>query len=599
VGRSGRRLRGIASAEDLDSVSWIASGGARLALAAVVLVASWAATIGIAAGADGAAALFDPATVYVVHLTLPPSSIAELEAEPDEYVAGEFSIATTAGTPASEGTPSAPVPVEVRLKGSTSFETLDGKAAFKLKFPKASRPSAFGLKKMTLNNMVQDPSMVHETLSYETFRAAGVPAPRTGFAYVYVNDEDYGMHLNLETLDDQSLESIFGTEFDSDTQHLYEGENGADVVPGGAADFQVDEGDEASFADLEALIGAVNSTGSAPWSERVAPYADLQEMTRMWAVEKYVGHWDGYSGVKETANQPNNYYLYNTPQGLFQMLPWGTDETFQSNRHIAFDGRGSGSLFGLCLDDAACAATYWHSLDATVGVAQSLDLASRAAALDSMLAPWQELEQSNGRFSYTRAEAHAEAIEAADFADLRVGEAEAWLAAHQPPAEEPEGETPGEGGAGDGGSGGSGGSGASSGSGLSGSSGGSRSSGSRSAQSGSRSARSGPIAAGEPSPRPRLVHLHATEEGLRSRLRLWTDATVSQRATFATPRGRRTACLIRARSHEAGEVVLECHFRRAARRRLHHGPLRLLITTTVKSNVGTKTLRSGVTLPRP
>lgn len=570
--------------------------GARLALAAVALVASWAATIGTAAGADGAAALFDPSTVYVVHLTLPPSSIAELEAEPDEYVAGEFSIAATAGTPASEGTPSTPVAVKVRLKGSTSFEDLDGKAAFKLKFAEASRPAAFGLKKMTLNNMVQDPSMVHETLAYEAFRAAGVPAPRTGFAYVYVNDEDYGMHLNLETLDDQSLESIFGTEFDSDSQHLYEGENGADVVPGGAAGFQVDEGDEASFADLEALIAAVNSTGPAPWSERVAPYADLEEMTRMWAVEKYVGHWDGYSGVKETANQPNNYYLYSTPLGLFRMLPWGTDETFQSNRHIAFDGRGSGSLFGLCLDDAACAATYWHSLDATVGVAQSLDLASRAAALDSLLAPWQELEQSNGRFSYPRAEAHAEAIEAADFADLRVGEAEAWLAVHQPPAEEPEGGTPGEGGPGDGGSEGAGGA---SGGGASGGSGGSRSGGFQSAQSGSRSARSGPIAADEPSPRSRLRHLHATEAELRSRLRLWTDATVSQRATFATPKGRRTACLIRAQSHEAGEVVLECHLRRAARHRLRHAPLTLHVTTTVKSTARTKTLHSKVKLKRP
>ena len=151
-----------------------------MALAAVGFVACWAATMGTAAAADEAGPLFDPTKVYVVHLTLPPTSIQGLEDEPEEYVPGEFSIAATGGTPATEGTPSAPVAVEVRLKGSTSFESLDGKAAFKLKFPKASRPFAFGLKKMTLDNMVQDPSMVHETLSYETFRAADVPAPRTG-----------------------------------------------------------------------------------------------------------------------------------------------------------------------------------------------------------------------------------------------------------------------------------------------------------------------------------------------------------------------------------------------------------------------------------
>ena len=33
---------------------------------------------------------------------------------------------------------------------------------------------------MTLNNMVQDESMIHETLGYAILRAAGIPAPRTG-----------------------------------------------------------------------------------------------------------------------------------------------------------------------------------------------------------------------------------------------------------------------------------------------------------------------------------------------------------------------------------------------------------------------------------
>src|ERR1041384_471009 len=110
--------------------------GVRLTLAVVGLVACWAATMGTAAAADEAGPLFNPATVYVVHLPLPPASIKGLEDEPEEYVPGEFSIATTGGTPATEGTPSTPVAVEVRLKGSTSFEDLDGKAAFKLKFPK-------------------------------------------------------------------------------------------------------------------------------------------------------------------------------------------------------------------------------------------------------------------------------------------------------------------------------------------------------------------------------------------------------------------------------------------------------------------------------
>ena len=127
--------------------------------------------------------------------------------------------------------------------------------------------------------------MLHETLSYAAFRAAGVPASRTGFVYLRVNGDDFGLYLNIETLDDVALERIFGS-FDDQVQHLYEGEVGHDVTPGEAGEFEVDEGDQANLEDLEALIDAVSSSGPEAWSERVAATADLAEMTKMWAVEK-------------------------------------------------------------------------------------------------------------------------------------------------------------------------------------------------------------------------------------------------------------------------------------------------------------------------
>jgi hypothetical protein len=294
-------------------------------------------------------------------------------------------------------------------------------------------------------------------------------------------------------------------------------------------------------------------------------------MTRMWAVEKYIGHWDGYSGVKEGANQPNNYYLYSTPQGLFRMLPWGTDETFQSDRHIAFDGRGSGILFGKCLDDELCAAAYWFSLNATVAAARGLNLAAKAAALDSLLAPWQMQEQANGRDPYPRSVAHGAALSAGEFATKRVGEAESWLAAHVPPGGDPGG------GSGGGDSGGSG---------TGGSNGG--------APSGSAPGTGVTPSDEAPAPRPR--YLRPTREALRTMLTLATDATVAQSATFATADGPRTACVIRARLLKAGEVLLECRLRRSARQRLQAGALSLRLTTTVKSGDTTKTLHRKVVL---
>jgi hypothetical protein len=534
-------------------------------LALLLTIAAGVVVAAPSASADEAATLYNPATVWVIHLTLSAASEAALEAEPEgPYQPAEFSIAETEGTPVSVKAFTTPVKTEIRLKGSTSFETLSGKAAFKLKFKKNERP--FGLKKMTLNNMVQDESMVHETLTYEAAREAGVPAPRTSFADVYVNGHDYGMHLDLETIDDQALERMFGTAFDAKTQHLYEGEDGTDVIPGDATAFEVDEGEETNIADLEALITAVNGSGAEPWSMRVAPFADLTEMTRMWALEKYVGQWDGYSGETGSA-QPNNYYLYDDALGTFQMIPWGTDETFEADKHLAFDGQ-AGVLFDKCLEDQACAALYWHSLSAQLAAAKSLDLPARAAALDSLLAPWQAQEQSDGRLPYTRAQAHAAAVATGAYATSRVGEAEAWLAAHEPP-EEPS----------DGGGGGTG-----------GETGGGTGSHDAPTTTGPSNTPAGPTGGASTGGAPARIR-RVGERGLTltTALTLGAPGTVSQRATFDLDGRRHLACRIPAAEHEAGAVALRCPLLPDARRHLQDGPLRLHVVTTVRADAGATT----------
>jgi hypothetical protein len=529
-----------------------------------------------AARADEAATLYDPGTVWVIHLTLPHSSEEKLEADPEgEYQPGEFSIAPSGGTPTSVGAFTTPIKTEVRLKGSASFQWLTGKAAFKLKFKKGERP--FGLKKMTLNNMVEDPSMTHETLAYGVAREAGVPAPRTGFAYVYVNGRDYGMHLDLESMDDQALERIFGAPFEAKTQHLYEGEDGTDVKPGEASAFEVDEGDEANIADLEALIAAVNGSGAEPWSTRVAAVAELTEMTRMWAMEKYVGQWDGYAG-QVGGSQPNNYYLYDDPAGVFQMLPWGLDESFKAEHHLPFDGE-AGVLFDRCFEDTACATRYWHALSAVLATAKTLDLAPRAAALDSMLAPWQVQEQGDGRNPYTRSEAHAAAVETGEFVTMRVGEAEAWLAAHEPPAEPGE-ETGGGGESGNGGEPGGGVPGGGQGA-TEGQPGTAPSSGSAAPEAGT-----GPPAGAGPT---RLGHLGGRGSALGTALTLSAAAIVAQRATFLLDGRRHLACALPAAEYEAGSVQLRCPLRPEALRRLREGPLRVRVLTTVRTDAGTTT----------
>jgi hypothetical protein len=374
-----------------------------IACAAACLAVAVAPAVAAEPTGDPPATMYEPTTVDVIHLALSQAEEEKLDSDPETYVKGTFSLAETDGTPGGEGPSSMPMNVEVRLKGQLgSKRTLAQKAAFKLKFKKTER--FLGLKKMTLNNMVQDPSEIHETLAYKAFRSMDVAAPRTGYAYVYLNGVDYGLHLNVETPDDVALEKRFGP-----FQHLYEGDYGADVETGSAVTpaevevaaekFEIDEGiEEAEVegekfrADLEALIVAVNSPGPGAFSTRVAAFADLKEMTRMWAVEKYIGHWDGYSGL-EGELLPNNYYLFSDLAGQFQMLPWGTDQTWSV--HLGFSG-DAGILFDKCLADQSCATMYRRSLRETQVAIDGDELASLASSTATLLKPWEALEQGNG-----------------------------------------------------------------------------------------------------------------------------------------------------------------------------------------------------------
>jgi hypothetical protein len=377
---------------------------------------------GAQAAEDPAAPLLQPYVIDAIALQLPPASFETLEKEPEvNYVDGTFSMAESDGTPGGLGPFSAPIAVGIRLKGGNgSFRELkDEKAAFKIKFNQVKGQKFLGLKKLTLNNMVQDPSMLHETMAYEAFRTLGVPAPRTGYANVYVNGVNYGVHLNVETYDDISLPRWFAT-----TQHLYEADTpGVDVTSGSAGAFEVDEGDEVDRADLEALIAATDS-GVGDWSDGMAAVADLEEMTRMWAVERYAGHWDGYAGI-DAAFRPNNYYLHGDESGLFSMLSWGTDQTWGTD--VEFEGPAGGLLFNNCFADASCKALYVHALRKLQGVIDGLDLGAQMSCLSERLAPWQAMEDADRR-EYD-AEEIAEGVKATeDFIAARPGELTDWLA---------------------------------------------------------------------------------------------------------------------------------------------------------------------------
>lgn len=322
--------------------------------------------------------VFDPLCVSQLELTAPQESIDALYADPK----GDYQSATMAFDLCGDGTQVyGPSPVTFRLKGSGSFRTLDGKAAFKVKMPSGSRID--GLKSFTLNNMVQDWSMIHETLAFEAFRAAGVPAARAGYATVTLNGSDYGLHANVETLDSRFLAAHFAS-----TEHLYEGpdwtdsnieHDSRDVLPGALVNFEVDEGDEGDIGDLEALAAVSVLENDDDWWAAFQDAYDVDRVLRYWAVELYVGNVDGY------AFDVNNYFLHSTEAGKFTFLPWGLDAAFTVA--LPLDGAGAvGVVAERCFGYPACAAQFATAMDEVHEDIRDLALTARARTINSAIA---------------------------------------------------------------------------------------------------------------------------------------------------------------------------------------------------------------------
>ncbi|HEX2096066.1 MAG TPA: CotH kinase family protein [Solirubrobacterales bacterium] len=416
-------------------------GSARRPAAVLVACLALALSLALPAGsaADDIAWMFDPDAVVEVHLDgLSEAELDALEADPDEYQKGTFELKVDGVT---KGAPL--VDVGIRRKGGFGSvrPIKTGKSGLKVRFDEfVDDQLFFGIKRLTLNNMFQDESMVHETLTYELFDAVGLPASRTGYAFVTLNGEKYGVMLNLETLDEISLPRWFPT-----TGHLYEAdESQVDVKPGGAGDFEVDEGDEEDLSDLEALIAAANDE-SGDWSDGMEAVADLQQMAAHWAVERYVAHWDGYAGAAGTF-RPNNYYLHSDASGVFQMVPWGTDQTWESGA-LEFKDPAGGLMFNKCLEDDTCKELYVEGLTEIHCVNQTTDHAARAGELAAMLDPHQD-EEDEARRGYTAEQIAEEVEDVEGFARFRVEQLTEYLTAEgvlggegdpcAPPTPEPE-----------------------------------------------------------------------------------------------------------------------------------------------------------------
>jgi spore coat protein CotH len=294
--------------------------------------------------------------------------------------------------------------VGVRAKGGCgSARGLDAKAAFKvnLEWDDPAVPGCppkrrlYGLKNLTLNNGIQDPSGMHERMIYRFYIAAGVPAPRAVNARLVVNGEYWGLYVLVETIDRPFIKRWFR----NSRGMMYEGAYWCDLIEqnvplqlDGETCFQrefvpsecddpPEEGDDPQ--DWELLRQLTQRFAAIPPGQlypTIPSFFDFDSFLTMAAVESVTCHWDGYPWELN-----NNYRVYHDPVlDRWTMIPWGTDQTFVDD----FEPWewAAGVISVPCLQDPACEAAFAERLHEMAELFEQLDFAAEAVAMRDQIA---------------------------------------------------------------------------------------------------------------------------------------------------------------------------------------------------------------------
>ena len=220
--------------------------------------------------------------------------------------------------------------VGVRYKGNGTFmESRDSlKRSLKIDLNQyAKGQSLGGVKTLTLQNNVTDASMMNEVLAYRLYRDAGVPAPRTAYAKVFVTvpgkyERKYlGLYSMTEAVDKQFAQRHFGTKRRC---HLQAGgpslftDLGADwAAYNQIYDPKVALHDEQKKAVME-LSRFVTQADDAAFAAHIGEFIDLPEFARFMAVMVYLSDLDGILGPGQ------NLFLHLHPKNQqFAVHPLG------------------------------------------------------------------------------------------------------------------------------------------------------------------------------------------------------------------------------------------------------------------------------------
>jgi len=221
--------------------------------------------------------------------------------------------------------------VGFRLRGNTS--RYSQKKSFKISFNSfQSGRDFYGLEKVNLNGEHNDPSIIRSKLSWKLARDFGIPGARANHVERYINNNYFGLYVQVEQIDEEFVESRFdnkdgnlykclwpsdlddrGSE-PEDYQHLNSGQRVYDLKTNTLAD---------DYSDIAEFITQLNHLPNEDFDCEIGQYYNVLDYLRVIAFDVFIGNWDGPIYNK------NNFYLYhNTKSDRFEYIPYDLDNTF-------------------------------------------------------------------------------------------------------------------------------------------------------------------------------------------------------------------------------------------------------------------------------
>lgn len=192
-----------------------------------------------------------------------------------------------------------------------------------------------GYSTLNLNNNIWDPSLVREVAGFEFFRKF-IPAPKSCYCWVRVNNEDLGLFTNTQQVNKDFLKEHFrdrsGNRYRGDRTQSGTSYNDSALIWLGnnlsryqaAYELKTENGQLSAWTGLIHAIDKLNNTANAQLATEVPKVLDVDNALRFIGVANTTVWLDSYLG-----RVCKNFYLYEDPfHGRFSLQPWDLNNGF-------------------------------------------------------------------------------------------------------------------------------------------------------------------------------------------------------------------------------------------------------------------------------